>query len=168
VPFALGSPGLGRDYIFGAGVCWMWEFGSFLPGEGFSPDAEGPVLVEGLIEGIVDGLVVDVDSVLDEHPPLAFSLLVLVVPLDLYPPHEDLLEGVEDPGCKHVAFVFLVNLLIEAVHVSEDLNGRGPHGFIQTGVDLFDKVCSSLEEVHEAGKVILDGDGVRLETLLLL
>jgi hypothetical protein len=108
------------------------------------------------------------DGVLDKHPPSTLPLLILVVSLNFDSPHEDLFEAIEDPGSKDVAFVVLIYLLIETMHIPQDFYSRWAHSLIQTIVDLFDKISSSLEEIYEASQILLDGQGVRLEPLLSL
>lgn len=146
----------------------MSELRSFLPGERFSPDAEGTVLVKGFIKGVVDGLVMDMDGILDKHTPLALPLLIVVVSVNLDSSHEHLLERVEDLGSKYIALVLLINILVETMHIAQDLKSSRPHRLIQTAVDLLDKVSPALEEAHETGQVLLYGDRISLETLLSL
>lgn len=86
----------------------MCEFGSFLPGKGFSPYAEGSIFIESFIEGIIDSLVMDVDGIFDEHLPPSLPFLILIVWLNFDSPHEDFLEGIKDLGSEDIAFVVLV------------------------------------------------------------
>lgn len=85
----------------------MGEFSSFLPGKGFPPYAKRPILIQCLIEGIINGFIMDVDCILDEHHPSPLTLLILVVPLNVDSPYEDLLETIEHFGSKDIAFVVL-------------------------------------------------------------
>lgn len=116
----------------------MCELGCLFPRERLSPHTVGPIPIQGLVVGVVNGLVVDVDGIFNEIPAFDFALLLIVVPFNLDGPHVGVLEHVENGGGQNIGVLLLLDVLVEGVHVLQDLKGSGTHGPVQGIMDLFD------------------------------
>jgi hypothetical protein len=72
-------PVLAGRYVFCFAVAGVFEFGRFLPAEGFSPQSKQSFLVQQLVDAIKDGLIVDVHGIFQKYPAFLFLFLVIVV-----------------------------------------------------------------------------------------
>jgi hypothetical protein len=131
-------PVLAERYVFGLAVAGVFEFGRFLPAEGFSPQSKQSFPVKQLVDAVKDGFIVDVHGIFQKYPAFLLLFLVIVVLLYWHFVQIYLLKLLEDFAVQDVDVVvkfFLVDLL-RGMHVPQYLDGGGSDRSVQIAVDF--------------------------------